>query len=411
MNLDFLKSDTRQFTHGFHQYPAKMIPQVANALIDEYGRNATLLLDPYCGTGTSLVEANIKGLNAIGSDLNPLARLLSKVKTTPIEVQTLEFHLEDFYKYLFPYRYGFKPKDNIVITNFPRIDFWFSKGVKEKLSIIKTYIKQIENIDICDFFKVAFSQTVRECSFTRNNEFKLYKMPNEQIKNFKPDPYGVMENILGANYLGLKNFIEEKKDLKSKTIVCDFNSTFRVPKRIIKDNSIDLVVTSPPYGDSSTTVAYGQFSALSNQWLDFMENGRSLDKELMGGISHKKLKHFQSKILNQNIEDIRKEDRKRALEVISFYSDYERSIKNIALTIKPNGFACYVVSNRNVKGQVLQTDEITKDMFNQFGFRHINTSYRKISNKRLPRYNSSDGKKGQKTELMNIESIVVMQKM
>jgi len=410
MNLDFINSNTRQYTHGFHPYPAKMIPQVANALICEYGKNASLLLDPYCGTGTTLVEASIRGLNSIGSDLNPLARLLSKVKTTPIEIQSLELHLHDFYEYLFQFRYGFKTKDNIVIKSFPRIDFWFSKEVKEKLSIISNYINQIENNDIRDFFNVAFSQTIRECSYTRNDEFKLYKMSSEKLKAFKPDPYCIMELVLGNNCIGLKEFILDRKDTRSTAIISDFNSINAIPSKIIKDNSIDIVVTSPPYGDSSTTVAYGQFSALSNQWLGLMENGRSLDKELMGGNSHVEIKEFQSEILNQNIESIRKIDEKRAMEVSSFYSDYEKSIKNVSNAVKPNGFACFVVSNRNVKGQILQTDIITQDFFQQFNFRHIDTFYRKISNKRMPRYNSSTGKKGEKTELMNTESIIVMKK-
>ncbi|MDR3652147.1 MAG: DNA methyltransferase [Paludibacter sp.] len=409
MNLDFSQSNTRLLTHGFHKYPAKMVPQIASALISEFGANASLLFDPYCGTGTSLVEANVRGVDSIGSDLNPLAILISKVKTTPIELQTLELHLNDFYKYLFPFRYHLNPKDYIVV-NFPRIDFWFSKEVKNKLSIIKDYVNSIENIDIKDFFKIAFSHTIRECSFTRNNEFKLYKMSEDQIKSFNPEPFGIMEEILGMNYLGLKSFIEERKNAKTTSLIYDFNTIDNIPQSIIIDKSIDIVVTSPPYGDSSTTVAYGQFSALSNQWLDLMENGRSLDKNLMGGSRITDLPNFESKVLNKDIEAVKKIDDKRALDVISFYSDYEKSIKNISTVIKPNGYACYVVSNRNVKGNILHTDEITKDFFQQCGFNHINTFYRKISNKRLPRYNSPKGEIGSRAELMNTESIIIMQK-
>ena len=80
---DFRKANTKQYTHCFHPYPAMMIPQVAGRIIDEFGEGAKLLFDPYCGTGTSLVEANIRGINAIGTDINPLARLIAKVKTTP----------------------------------------------------------------------------------------------------------------------------------------------------------------------------------------------------------------------------------------------------------------------------------------------------------------------------------------
>jgi DNA modification methylase len=56
---DFRKSNTKEFTHCFHQYPAMMIPQVARRIIDNYGHKSKILFDPYCGTGTSLVEANL----------------------------------------------------------------------------------------------------------------------------------------------------------------------------------------------------------------------------------------------------------------------------------------------------------------------------------------------------------------
>src|SRR5690606_36873408 len=65
---DFRKANTKEFTHCFHPYPAMMIPQVARRILDNYGSKSKVLFDPYCGTGTSLVEANIKGLNAIGTD-------------------------------------------------------------------------------------------------------------------------------------------------------------------------------------------------------------------------------------------------------------------------------------------------------------------------------------------------------
>lgn len=80
----FKTADTKEYTHCYHTYPAMMIPQVARALLDKFKPKdgIKLLFDPYMGSGTSLVEANISGVNAIGTDLNPLARMMAKVKTT-----------------------------------------------------------------------------------------------------------------------------------------------------------------------------------------------------------------------------------------------------------------------------------------------------------------------------------------
>ena len=80
----FKEANTKEFTHCYHIYPAMMIPQIARTLIEEYkpkGR-LDLILDPYMGSGTTLVEASLAGINSIGTDLNPLARLMGKVKTT-----------------------------------------------------------------------------------------------------------------------------------------------------------------------------------------------------------------------------------------------------------------------------------------------------------------------------------------
>ena len=86
VNWDFKEADTKEYTHGFHTYPAMMIPQIARRLIYLYGKNAKTLLDPFMGSGTSLVEASLLPhiKEAYGFDLNPLAYLISKAKTTPI---------------------------------------------------------------------------------------------------------------------------------------------------------------------------------------------------------------------------------------------------------------------------------------------------------------------------------------
>lgn len=97
---DFRKANTKELTHCFHSYPAMMIPQVARRIIKNYGKEGDVLFDPYCGTGTSLVEANIKNISAIGTDLNPLARLIATAKTTKINSDLLNSEINNFINYL-----------------------------------------------------------------------------------------------------------------------------------------------------------------------------------------------------------------------------------------------------------------------------------------------------------------------
>jgi tRNA G10 N-methylase Trm11 len=403
---DFVEANTKQFTHCYHNYPAMMIPQIAERILVKYGADSKLLFDPYCGTGTSLVEANLKGINAIGTDLNPLARLIAKTKTAKINLQVLDLYLKDFNDYIFFLMFNFSNKVNIVIPQIKNIDFWFDKSVQEKLAIIKTFIDKIEDENVRNFFKVAFSETVRESSFTRNSEFKLFRMTAEQMRKFNPDVFGLMQSKLARNHKGLKTFLEQKQNAATSQVY-DFNTINEV--KHIENESIDIVVTSPPYGDSHTTVAYGQFSRLANEWLD-VENANQIDNNLMGGKRQKEICYFDSKALNDSLEKIVLADEKRAKEVSSFYYDYQKSIQNVAKTIKKGGYACYVVGNRKVKGEVLPTDEITKDFFENQGFSHIETIIRNIPNKRMPSKNSPTNVTGKKDETMNNEYIVIMQK-
>lgn len=195
---DFRQANTKQFTHCYHNYPAMMIPQIAERILTKYGANSHLLFDPYCGTGTSLVEANLKGINAIGTDLNPLARLIAKAKTTKINLQVLDLYLKDFNDYSFNLIFDLH-RISVVILEIKNIDFWFDKTVQEKLAVIKNFIDEIEDESIRIFFKIAFSETVRESSFTRNSEFKLFRMTAEQMQKFNPDVFGLMQNKLARN--------------------------------------------------------------------------------------------------------------------------------------------------------------------------------------------------------------------
>ena len=168
-------------------------------------------------------------------------------------------------------------------------------------------------------------------------------------------------------------------------------------------------MTSPPYGDSRTTVAYGQFSRLSNQWLGFEKNNE-VDKRSMGGIRKKEFKNFDFEPLDNVLSQIAKIDIKRVYDVISFYIDYEKSISNISKIVKVGGIVAYVVGNRRVKGIEIPNDEITREFFERNGFKHIKTIIREIPNKKMPRKNSPSNVTGVTDTTMNHEYIVILQK-
>lgn len=405
---DFKNDNTKEYTHCYHSYPAMMIPQIARKLIEKYGEKSRLLFDPYCGTGTSLVEANLKNINAIGTDLNPLARLIAETKTSTINIQTLDLYLRDFNDKIFALKFGIKESLSITLPDFQNIDFWFSEDVQIQLAVIKNYIDKISDENVQNFFKVAFSETVRESSWTKNSEFKLVRMSSEKIKKYEPDVFAIIESKLIRNKKGLLFYLNAKRN-KSKALIYNFNTVKEIPKRLLPENEVDIIVTSPPYGDSRTTVAYGQFSRLANQWLGF-KDASSVDKNLMGGTKNGNKIESISKTANQIMEKINNIDQNRCKDVITFFNDYEKSIGNISKTIKKGGFACYVVGNRSVKGVIIPTDEITKELFIINGFKHIETIIRNIPSKKMPSENSPTNVKGEKSSTMKNEYIVVCQK-
>jgi len=398
INWDFKEADTKQFTHRIHTYPAMMIPQIARRLIYLYGKNAKTLLDPFMGSGTSLVEAsltnNIK--EAYGFDLNPLAYLISKVKTTPINPELLETQLGKFNN----------TTGSANIPKFDNIEFWFKPKVIERLAILKSEINKIKDQDVKDFFLVCFSETVRDVSNTRNSEFKLYRMEKDKLERHNPDVFAEFIEIAQNNINGMKEYVKVIQN--TKTIPKNLSSTNELP---LEPESIDLIVTSPPYGDSKTTVAYGQFSRLALQWLDY-EDVASLDNRLLGGKATKEIEvKINSPTLKEIIKKIADIDSKRAREVLSFYEDFDKCVIQLDRVMTKNGYVCFVVGNRTVKGINIPTDKIMAEMFKARGnYKYITTHLRAIPNKRMPSLNSPSNKIGEKVTTMCNEFIFVLQK-
>ncbi|WBS98157.1 DNA methyltransferase [Lacticaseibacillus paracasei] len=406
--LDFKKENTNYATHGYHDYPATMIPQLPKLFIEavEKFQKIENVYDPFSGSGTTLVEARLHGLNSVGVDLNPLAVLMGDVKTKVLddcEVESVKCKLyNDILSEIKLFKIG---KSELIYPTFKNIDYWFKDYVIIDLQIIKNQITKIQSKDIRNFFLLAFSATTRYVSNTRNNEFKMYRMAPNKLAKWHPD---VIKKFFE---FAERNIAYNKKCPKmTGNVKVIFGSSSSVPE--IADNSFDLLITSPPYGDSKTTVAYGQFSRTSLQWLDLdimrAESVPKLDSKLLGGrITFKELRRTGSTRLDQQLTEIAKVDMKRALEVSQFYQDLYETLKEIKRVMKPGSFQFWVTANRTVKGIRLTTDEIITELFATLDVQKIAEYNRHIPNKRMPSKNSPSNIKGNVVTTMNKENIVV----
>ena len=180
----------------------------------------------------------------------------------------------------------------------------------------------------------------------------------------------------------------------------------------VPSNSIDLVITSPPYGDSRTTVAYGQFSRLSLQWLGLSwEEIRNIDNRLLGGQRVVTLEAAaQTPTLRKILNQVAKEDEKRALDVANFYYDFTQCLNELCRVCKLDAKACFVVGNRTVKRIPIPTDRILIEIAERCGFEYVDRFYRNIPNKRMPRKNSPSNVPGDLGRTITQEHIVVLKK-
>ncbi len=278
---------------NIHSYPAKAVPEMISDLIVKLKDNYNIenVLDPFVGSGTTALEAKYLGLDFYGSDLNPLAVLLSKTKVLTINnANYVKKYLIEFSRKI---KSIYSDKTLIELEEFDNIEYWFKdKNIKE-LSFIKNEIdrllkksKRYKTIYAL-ILLTSFSSTIRAVSLTRNSEFKLYRMSINDIEKHNINALDIFERKL-ENLLAM---LIVTNDLYGRDTITEIYLRNAKSLDYMNEKKVDLVITSPPYGDSQSTVAYGQFSRLSIQWMsDLLDKYLNIkcdydncDQYLLGG--------------------------------------------------------------------------------------------------------------------------------
>jgi len=422
----FLDYSTRDFTHGFHLYPARMHPEIAKRLISRYADDPKkVVFDPFMGSGGVLVESLLHGNNSIGIDVNPFAVLLSKVKTTTVVPATLQ---KIFEKIITESQNDYSKKvlhDTAPKSKSLNLPFWYKKDVTYKLEILKHYIFDLNaSQSTKDFFKVCFSLASRKASNQRNGIYKIYRMNKEKLAKFKPDVFEIFKEVCTKNIEKMMDFsisLTQKHALAfpllgdSRNITESFS---KIPSDIFDDGKVHLVVTSPPYGDHKTTVAYGQFSKHPGLWLELPEDKLfDTDSIGLGGKRNHSFKDLGSPLLDdtikkveQNEKEIIKNSKKpsRSVDVFSYFYDLDLCLEQISQVLKPNqSHCCFVVANRTVRRVKIPTDRIIVELGKKYDLKHKDTIYRTIANKAMSTKNAPENIRDLAGKTMTKESIVV----
>lgn len=419
----FFAKSTHNYTHGLHLYPARMHPEIARRLIKKYANEQKkVVFDPFMGSGGVLVESLLHNNNSIGFDINPFAVLLSKVKTTPINPKKLNQKFHDIQS-----KSNTDLKRKINYDNAPssiNLPFWYTKESVKRLQILKKHIFDITDDKVQNFFKICFSLTSRRTSFQKNSIYKIYRMKPEKRKVFRPDPFETFSQVCVANIAKMADFYAQLRSKKSRVFPIEDDTRnakdlfSHIPQKILDDGKAHLVVTSPPYGDHGTTVAYGQFSRHLGLWLELPEETLlPVDSIGLGGKKKKEHSDLESPLLTKTLARVEKKDSEqekktnnptRAKDVYSYFYDLDKCLEQISQVLKPNkSHCCFVVANRTVRRIKIPTDQIIIELAAKYGFRYKHTIPRTIVKKAMASKNAPENIRYNAGETMKRESVIV----
>jgi DNA modification methylase len=391
---DFAHANTQKYTHGLHAYPARMIPQIAHRLIERYSEPYDLVLDPFCGSGTVLTEARLMRShanaepdpprNAVGNDINPLALLLAKVKSKPIMPHKLDKHttflLRNVEEDIIRLRNGQITVETPTQATFPNLTHWFKDYVIEELAVIRDNINKLRDRVFRDFVRVCFSLTVRKVSNIYNpGDTFIKRLSSDKLEKYQPDVLKTFKVYVKESISLMKSF---SRACYAET---EINITFADARNLpFADDSIDLIVTSPPYGEERNTISYTRWSKLSSLWLGYdVSFVRRIEKASLGGKDNPSL-HTASQTLNEILNETARKDVRLAKSAASFFRDYFMCLEEMHRVLKKGHYCCIVIGNRSLKRKRIPMDAVTREFGRKIGFRHEKTYYRKIPTKAIP---------------------------
>ncbi len=395
--LNINTREVTSHTHGFHKYPAKFIPHIPKWAIDKYlnSSNGKTILDPFCGSGTTLVEGILTGHNVVGVDIDPLSTMIAKVKTTRIDATKLKDIASWLVKEIRIKKEGeFKP-------DCETIEHWFTKDAIKKLSIIRSLINQIpkkfDNTkkvrDIQDLLLICFSSIIRRVSNADNESQKTYVSHTK-----KKEP----EEVNSLFFSQLDFFIDRairfsqktNSKLKSK-IICSSSAESLYKK--LNGQKIDLVITSPPYIKAIDYI-YNQMVELF--WVGDLFQMQTQTKQNNKKKEYIGNKHLQKVEFNhytpyntilginrldeklQHVYDTdKKNGHKHSYVTFKYFSEMEKHFVEIKKCLNKETHYIMVVGDSSVSNIYFDTADFLIEIASRNGFRNTNKWGYKIKNR------------------------------
>lgn len=233
LDWTFAEADTRGATHGVHPYPAKFIPQIPRALISRlHPGDDTAVLDPFCGSGTTLVEAAIAGAPAVGIDVNPLACLISRVKATPLQ-ESLSAQARLAVA-------AALDNDPAPVPEIPALDHWFRSDIQLALAALVAAVDRQPDPHVRDALRVALSSIIVRVS-NQESDTRYAAIQKDvdanSVFSFFLDSVAKLEAALTATWGGF---------FTPPSVKVIHGDVVTIQPQSLGQR-VSLVVTSPPY--------------------------------------------------------------------------------------------------------------------------------------------------------------------
>ncbi|MFC2966656.1 hypothetical protein [Acidimangrovimonas pyrenivorans] len=415
--------DRSDSAHSIFQYPAMMVPIVQRRLMGavlEVRPDIQSVYDPFMGSGTSLVSGMHYGLDVYGNDINPLAVLISRVRTS----RTVEFTAEAVAEQVAAQAKA--DRRQTIETSMDNREKWFQHDVAIELSRLRRAIRKCTDLWMRRFLWVTLAETVRLTSNDRTSTYKLHARPADVIAKRSLSPISVFRDLARANASSFSTFRRRLTDanwIKSAQYVGQTDVRVGDTRQALDywgdAAPFDLLMTSPPYGDNLTTVTYGQHSYLPLHWIDFQDidatadtamlrTTQEIDRRSLGGASGERAWE-EAKLLEASPRLKRfadglpsKPDDGRS-RLVRFYRDFGASLDSILGVMKLDSYMIWTVGNRSIAGQQVPTDLVLGELLEGLNCKVITTLTRRIHHKRMPDRNASSA-------TMREEKILVVRK-